>query len=163
MNLRKAQKKFKKLFVDEGHDPKGAGIVFNKFYKETLKETRTEVLNYFKFFDEKNESNISFKDMLRMYPFYRSPYHPERKMYDKLNDDVNNLIRKIQVLGSIDELLEDNHPLAITSPVDRVIDFAHLLNEKKTKFEIPQKTQTKSTSQERNTKTINKFKEEYDD
>jgi hypothetical protein len=157
LNLRKTQKKFKDDYVDKGFDIKDAstsGNVFSMNYKQFLKETRREVLNFFKV-DITNE--LTPKIMLRIFPFYFSPNNPFRISYEKMNNEVNLIIKKMQIEGCIDELYDDKHPEAITKPVDNLIDFEHLLKKVSTK-----KTNAETTSNKaKNERTVNRFKKVY--
>lgn len=126
LNLRKTQKKFKDEYVNKAHsyDYETAGKVFNDFYRSYLKETRTEVV---KFFKVPESPELSAKIKLRIYPYYFPAYHPQREAYEKLSNDVNLIFKNIQLGGCIEELYDDNHPEAITKPVDKLIDFSHML------------------------------------
>jgi len=157
LNLRKTQKKFKEEFVDKGHDFRDASETantFNDIYKSFLKETRSEVLGFFKV---TTSDVLSPKVMLRIYPFYFSPYHPMRIQYEKINQEVNLLIKKIQTLGCIEELYNDSHPEAIIKPTDKIIEFSHLLNQKVESLEIPPQEEDKT----RKERILNKYDEVY--
>lgn len=161
LNLRKTQKKFKDDFVDKGYDFKDANETanaFNDIYKSFLKETRREVLDFFKV----GESDVlSPKVMLRIFPFYYSPYHPLRIQYEKINKEVNMTIKKIQLVGSIEELYNDNLPEAITKPTDVLIDFAHLLAEKVNPLINNQTKSNESEEKKRSNRILNKFDQVY--
>jgi hypothetical protein len=160
LNLRKTQKKFKEEFVDKGHDFRDANETanaFNDIYKSFLKETRSEVLSFFKV---TTSDVLSPKVMLRIYPFYFSPYHPMRIKYEKINQEVNMLIKKIQIMGSIEELYNDSHSEAITKPVDKVIDFTHLLNQK-VESAAPSDEKNDEEDKTRKERILNKFDEVY--
>lgn len=105
--------------------------IFNMFYNQKLRETRGEVVKYFKV--EENEIDLSPKLSLRVYSFYYEKKHPFRLAYNQINDDVNDLI--VFILNSpkkIEEFINDKHKDAICSPVDKVIDFKHFIqNENK--------------------------------
>jgi hypothetical protein len=121
LNIRKAQKKFKDE-IDQGvhstTNPYELGRRFNDLYRHSLRETRKEVVDFFKV--EEYET-ISPKILLRIYPYFFRKYEPLRKEYDEMNDLVNQLIAKIQRDHMIEELYYDNHPSAITSPVDVIL------------------------------------------
>lgn len=118
LNIRKAQKKFKDE-IDQGihsnTNPVELARRFNDFYRQSLKDTRKEVVEFFKI--EEIET-LSPKILLRIYPNFFRRYEPLRKEYDEMNELVNKLIAKIQSDHMIEELYYDNHPLAITLPVD---------------------------------------------
>lgn len=162
LNLRKTQKKFKDEFVNKGYDFRDSNetaSAFNDIYKTFLKETRKEVLNFFKVPDSEI---LSPKVMLRIFPFYYSPYHPLRIKYEKINQDVNMLIKRIQYLGSVDELYNDSHPDAILKPVDKEIDFEHLLSKKSsTSTNNGESDKVTSDEKNRNKRVLNKFDEVY--
>jgi len=129
LNIRKTQKDLKKNYIDEGYvfnDEDSKSKKFNELYKHHLKSTRKEVIEFFKVGSE--NSVLSVKIMLRIYPYYNSKYHPLRLSYEKINNEVNLVIKKIQNEGYIEELCNDSHPEAVNSPVDRLIDFSHLLS-----------------------------------
>lgn len=117
LNMRKVQKKIKNEYTNKGYNFKDgeAGKVFNDIYKTFLKETRAEVL---KFFNVTHTEMLSSKIILRIYPYYFSPYHPLRIKYEQMNIEVNNVIKKIQLDKIVEELYDDNHPEAKTKPVD---------------------------------------------
>jgi hypothetical protein len=157
LNLRKTQKKFKDEFVSKGlefQDTNEAANAFNNIYKSFLKHTRNEVLTFYKVTPSEV---LSPKVMLRIFPFYFSPFHPLRIKYEKINQEVNSLIKKIQIVGSIEELYDDAHPEAITKPIDQIIDFAHLLAQK---VEIPVAV-TNEENKTRKERILNKFDEVY--
>lgn len=133
-NLRKVQKKFKDDYVDKGYDfqdPREINKIFNEIYKFFLKDTRKEILN---FFNVSASDMLSQKILLRIYPYYFSPYHPLRKSYEEMNKEINTLIRKIQSEKCIDELYDDQHPKTILKPSDRIIDFSHMIKENSEKL-----------------------------
>jgi hypothetical protein len=162
LNLRKTQKKFKEEYVDKGHDFRDASETantFNDIYKSFLKETRSEVLGFFKV---ASSDVLSPKVMLRIYPFYFSPYHPMRIQYEKINQEVNMLIKKIQILGSIDELHNDSNTEAILKPTDKIIDFSHLLNQKVESSQItPSIEKNKEEDKSRKERILQKYDEVY--
>jgi hypothetical protein len=126
LNLRKVQKKFKNEYGDKNYkfqDASEPGKVFNDIYKSFLKETRAEVLNFFKV---THSDLLPSKIVLRIFPYYFSPYHPLRIKYEQMNLEVNNVIKKIQLTGVIYELYDDNHPNAILKPVDVIKFFKYL-------------------------------------
>jgi transcriptional regulator of heat shock response len=119
-NIRKAQKKFKNDYVSKSNEFRLMPVnelnkKFNDLYKHFLKQTRNEIIQ---FFNLPQNENLSFKILLRIYPFFFSPYSPFRMEYDKINRLVNQLIAKIaeDEKHCIDELYYDNHVDAITSP-----------------------------------------------
>jgi hypothetical protein len=156
LNLRKTLKKFKDEFLDKGYDFKDASETanaFNDIYKSFLQATRKEVLS---FFNVVESDVLSPKVMLRIYPFYFSPYHQLRIKYEKINQEVNSLIKKIQMTGSIDELYNDAHPDAITKPVDKLIDFSHLLV-----VNVAPVIKPTVEEENRSKRVMNKFEEVY--
>jgi hypothetical protein len=161
LNLRKTQKKFKDEFVDKGYDFKDANETanaFNDIYKTFLKDTRSEVLT---FFNVAASDIISPKVMLRVFPFYFSPFHPLRIKYEKVNQEVNMLIKKIQMTGCIDELYYDNNPEAITKPTDKILDFAHLLSQKVAPINKPSQFVDNDEDRDRSKRILNKYGEVY--
>jgi len=50
-----------------------------------------------------------------------------RKVYIQMNDDINAIIDTFKLGTVYEEFLDDNHKNAITSPVDRLIDFGRFL------------------------------------
>jgi hypothetical protein len=118
LNIRKAQKKFKDE-IDQGvhstTNPHELSRRFSDLYRHSLKETRKEVVDFFKV--EECES-ISPKILLRIYPYFFRKYESLRKEYDEMNELVNQLISKIQKDHIIEELYYDNNPNAILQPVD---------------------------------------------
>jgi hypothetical protein len=149
LNLRKAQKKFKSYYVDEGHNVRNNSTIFNNFYKEFLKETRNEVLEFFKY--KETHPVLGAKELLRIYPHTLSHYHPLRLKYEQLGEEVNAVIRKIQIMGTVDQLMDD---VGYKGPVDQIIDFKPILGSQKT---------TNINYDDMNFKTLNKFKQEYED
>jgi hypothetical protein len=172
-NLRKTQKKFKDEFLNKGYDFRDASETanaFNDIYKSFLKVTRREVLE---FFEVKEQELLSSKVMLRIYPLYFSPYHPLRKEYEKINQNVNALIKKIQQVGAVDELYNDSHPDAHLRPVDKVIDFEHMLKDQTASIistnsiiineQQQEKIEEKAEDLSRKERILNKFEEVYGD
>jgi hypothetical protein len=80
-----------------------------------LKESRTQVLNFFKF---ESPVPVSNKVAIRLFITYFSPYHPLRKRYNEISEDVNEIMKNVQNEGLIEELYDDKHPNAITTVVD---------------------------------------------
>lgn len=89
--------------------------IINDIYKMFLKETRTQVLNFFKF---ESPIPVSNKVAIRLYINYFSPYHPLRKRYQEISNEVNDIMKIVQSEGLIEELYDDNHQNAITTVVD---------------------------------------------
>lgn len=128
INMRKVYKQFKLEYVDKNHhfpDNKLAQKAINDLYKSFLKETRNEVIRHFRLIDSEE---LPVKYLLRIYPYYFSPYHPIRKTYKELDADVTGIIEKILRFEVIEELGSDSHPNAITSPVDVFFRFNFLLD-----------------------------------
>lgn len=115
LNLRKVQKQLKDNIIDKEISVGDSQETFNKLYKKYLKETRFEVL---KFFQVTHPDVLSSKVLLRIYVFFYEKENELRKNYEKMNEEVNQLIKKIVNTGCVDELYDDNHPEAITGPVD---------------------------------------------
>jgi hypothetical protein len=122
LNIRKAQKKFKDEYIDKSSEFRSIpqnelSKKFNDLYKHFLKQTRSEVIE---FFNLKQTEQLSLKILLRIYPYFFSPYSPFRKEYDQMNKLVNQLIAKIanDETGRhyIDELYYDHHEDAILTP-----------------------------------------------
>jgi hypothetical protein len=122
LNIRKAQKKFKDEYIDRSTEFRSNPLnelskKFNDLYKHFLKQTRNEVIQFFKL---QPSDQLSLKILLRIYPYFHSPFSPFRKDYDQMNKLVNQLIAKIATDETgrhyIDELYYDNHENAITSP-----------------------------------------------
>jgi hypothetical protein len=121
-NIRKAQKKFKDEYIDKSSEFKTVSAnelskKFNDLYKQFLKQTRNEVIQYFNL---PQSQELSLKILLRIYPYFHSPHSPFRKAYDLMNKQVNQVISKIATDENgkhfIDELYYDSHPDAILTP-----------------------------------------------
>jgi hypothetical protein len=120
-NIRKAQKKFKDEYIDKSSEFRSISSnelskKFNDLYKQFLKQTRNEVIQYFNL---PQSDVLSLKILLRIYPYFFSPHSPFRKEYDQMNKLVNQLIAKIATdehgKHYIEELYNDQHPEALTS------------------------------------------------
>ena len=70
------------------------------------------------FFKVVDSDVLSAKYLLRIFILQHSPYHPMRKAYIQMNDDINAIIDTFKVGAVYDEFLDDNHKNAITKPVD---------------------------------------------
>jgi hypothetical protein len=130
---------------------KNNSVVFNNFYKEFLKETRKEVLEFFKY--KECHPILGAKELLRIYPHTLSHYDPLRLKYEQLGEDVNSVIKKIQIFGTVDQLIDEPAKHGV---IDEIIDFKPFLKESKP-------TNYFQTFSEMNAKTINKFNQEYGD
>jgi len=159
INMRKSQKKFKDEFLDQGYDFKDAKeslTVFNGIYKSFLKETRQQVVDFFQI---TAMDTLPPKVLLRIYPIY-FPVHSElRKNYEKIVQQVTFLTKKIQSGFVFDELYDDKNPKAITSPVNRIIDFSHLIEVQSAPKNLI--TDIKLGETKRNKRVLNKFGEVY--
>lgn len=113
---------------------KERNTLFNKCYANNLKETRSEVVKFFNI--ESDQMDFSPKLSLRLYPFYYDKKHPFRLNYKAMNDEVNQFI--VFILNNpnkIEEFINHQHKDAIASPVDKVIDFKHFLqNEQNSEY-----------------------------
>ena len=70
-----------------------------------------------KFFGVVDSDVLSSKYLLRIYILQHSIYHPLRKIYTQMNDDINAIIDTFKIGTVYEEFLDDNHRNAITSPV----------------------------------------------
>jgi len=71
-----------------------------------------------KFFGVVDSDVLTGKYLLRIYILQHSIYHPLRKIYTQMNDDINAIIDNLKTGTVYDEFLDDNHRNAITSPVN---------------------------------------------
>ena len=117
INLRKFQKRYYDEYVKKGKEVNSEQRtkIINDIYKMFLKESRIQVLNFFKFQSPKEVSN---KSGIRLFIYNFSPYHPLRIKYNEISEEVNEIMKKVQIEGIIEELYDDNHPKAITTVVD---------------------------------------------
>lgn len=159
--MRKTQKKFKDDFLDQGYDFKDAKeslTAFNGIYKSFLKETRQQVVDFFKI---SSMDTLPPKVLLRIYPIYFPAYSELRKNYEKIVQQVTFLTKKIQSGSVIDELYDDKHAKAITGPVNRLIDFSHLIEDQS----VPKNAASDSSSKgesKRSQRVLNKYEEVYE-
>lgn len=158
LNLRKTQKKFKDEFLDLGYefkDSKESLAAFNGIYKSFLKETRQQVVDFFKVTPM---DTLPPKVLLRIYPIYFPAYSELRKNYERIVQQVTFLTKQIQSGFIIEELYDDKHPRAITEPVSRIIDFSSLI-------EVQSPTRTiidaKRDDSARSVRILNKFEKVY--
>ena len=161
LNMRKTQKKFKDDFLDQGYDFKDAKeslTSFNGIYKSFLKETRQQVVDFFKI---SSMDTLPPKVLLRIYPIYFPAYNELRKNYEKIVQQVTFLTKKIQSGSVIDELYDDKHPQAIISPVNRIIDFSHLIEVQSVPKNVASDSSSKGESK-RSQRVLNKYEEVYE-
>jgi hypothetical protein len=161
LNMRKTQKKFKDDFLDQGYDFKDAKeslTAFNGIYKSFLKETRQQVVDFFKI---SSMDTLPPKVLLRIYPIYFPAYSELRKNYEKIVQQVTFLTKKIQSGSVIDELYDDKHPKAIISPVNRIIDFSHLIEVQSVSKNVASDSSSKGESK-RSQRVLNKYEEVYE-
>ncbi len=128
-NMKKSMKKFKDEFLNSGYEIKDSQEVasaFNDIYKSNLKQTRAEVVDYFKV---SSVDTLPPKILLRVYPFYLPADHEVKLAYEKLVQSVTALTKIIQEGVVIEELYDDKHPKAINHPVDRILDFSQFLEQ----------------------------------
>jgi hypothetical protein len=159
LNMRKTQKKFKNEFLDQGYDFKDAKeslTAFNGIYKSFLKETRQQVVDFFKI---STMDTLPPKVLLRIYPIYFPAYSELRKNYEKIVQQVTFLTKKIQSGSVIDELYDDKHPKAITAPVNRIIDFSHLIEVQSIPKNVVDSTRGET---KRSNRVLNIFGEVYE-
>ena len=103
--------------------------MYNKIYSSFLKKTRNEVSQFFKI---ENNIDLDIKVALRIYPFYFSIEHSMRKEYDDINNSVNKLITYIlNNPDFVDDLINENNPNYIITPVDSIIDFKKFMDKNK--------------------------------
>ena len=103
--------------------------IYNKIYSSFLKKTRNEVSQFFKI---ENNIDLDIKVALRIYPFYFSIEHSMRKEYDDINNSVNKLITYIlNNPDFVDDLINENNPNYIITPVDSIIDFKKFMDKNK--------------------------------
>ena len=103
--------------------------MYNKIYSSFLKKTRNEVSQFFKI---ENNFDLDIKVALRIYPFYFSIEHSMRKEYDDINNSVNKLITYIlNNPDFVDDLINENNPNYIITPVDSIIDFKKFMDKNK--------------------------------
>lgn len=132
-NLRKTSKKFKREYIDnpaklssQGENDQAVHKIFNDIYRSFLKETRNEVIDFFKL--QRHEVfDLPVKTMLRIYPFYLTKEDPIRKEYDVMTSVINEVIKKLERKEIIQEFVDDEHPEAMLSHVDKKIDFKRFL------------------------------------
>jgi hypothetical protein len=158
INLRKTQKKFKDEFSDQGYefkDSKESLAAFNGIYKSFLKETRLQVVDFFKVTPM---DTLPPKVLLRIYPIYFPAYSELRRNYERIVQQVTFLTKQIQSGFVIDELYDDKHPRAITEPVNRIIDFTPLIE-----VQSPTKNviDAKKGDTKRSDRVLNKFGQVY--
>jgi hypothetical protein len=83
-------------------------------------------MDFFKIVDS---DQLSSKYLLRTFILQHSIYHPMRKIYTQLNDDINAIIDTFKVGTTYDEFLDDNHKWAITGPVDVSLKLINLFRD----------------------------------
>ncbi len=74
-----------------------------------------------KFFNVYDTEFLNGKYLLRTYILQHSIYHPMRKIYTQMNDDINAIIETFKFGAVYDEFIDDKHKDAITSPVDVIL------------------------------------------
>ena len=102
--------------------------IFNDIYNSNIKETRTEICNFYGI-DKDNNLEIDIKLALKIFPFYFDMNHPLRKKYKEINSNVNKIINKI-ILNEykIDVLTNENNRLYIKEPIDKIINFNDIID-----------------------------------
>ena len=131
INLKKTTKKYyeelDKSIISLKYSEKNE--MYNKIYSSFLKKTREEVAQFFKI---ENNIDLDIKVALRIYPFYFSIEHSMRKEYDDINNSVNKLITYIlNNPDFVDDLINENNPNYIITPVDSIIDFKKFMDKNK--------------------------------
>ena len=131
INLKKTTKKYyeklDKSLITLKYNEKND--MYNSIYSSFLKKTRNEVSQFFKI---ENNIDLDIKVALRIYPFYFSIEHSMRKEYDDINNSVNKLITYIlNNPDFVDDLINENNPNYIITPVDSIIDFKKFMDKNK--------------------------------
>ena len=118
MNMRRVQKSFRNKYIDKDYlfkDEQQIKEIMNKLYSEHLKESRSEVANFFNINENKN---LDLKIMLRLYYYYLNPFDPNRIKMDEVNQEVNEILTNLSMGIEYPVLLYDNSPNSITGPRD---------------------------------------------
>ncbi len=131
INLKKTTKKYyeelDKSIISLKYSEKNE--MYNKIYSSFLKKTREEVAQFFKI---ENNIDLDIKVALRIYPFYFSIEHSMRKEYEDINNSANKLITYIlNNPDFVDDLINENNPNYIITPVDTIIDFNKFMDKNK--------------------------------
>ena len=145
--------------MDQGYefkDNKESLAAFNGIYKSFLKETRQQVVDFFKVTPM---DTLPPKVLLRIFPIYFPVYSELRRNYETIVQQVTFITKQIQSGFVIDELYDDKHPRAIIEPLNRIIEFAPLIE-----VQSPSKNilnDVKRADTKRSDRVLNKFGKVY--
>lgn len=89
--------------------------IVENLYQKFLIETRIEILNFFNVSD--NDLYVK-KYIIRYFLFDLPPLDPVRIVYSMYNNELNEIWDKIANSKTFSCFTEDDHPLAIVSPIN---------------------------------------------
>lgn len=165
VNLTKTCKKFKAEVIDKNEKvtmspemySRLMEKIFNDFYKENLKSTRSEVAEFFKI-TAHEVFDLPIKTMFRIYPYFLDTSDKVREDYNKLTSVVNNIIIRLENKEIVDEFLNSENKNYSETPKDCIWDFDSLY----TSMGGNDKEEEEEEEEEmKKAELLNKYKQKY--